>query len=211
MNPYRLVLLIVAGCCLIANQSLRAQAAAPFTPDKQYSADEIVVTKEGMQITSKVYMDNGKIRSEMNANGMSVIAILLSDQKKMYSVMPAQKMVMEMALDPQRAKQYQNATGDGATFDTVGPDTVDGAACTKYKMTSKDNKVFYWWINAATKAPVKMTADDGSFTLTWKNYKAGPQDPSLFVPPADYQVMQMPTGLSVPGGAPGGGAPPSGQ
>jgi hypothetical protein len=146
----------------------------------------------------------------MNANGMSVIAILLSDQKKMYSVMPAQKMVMEMALDPQRAKQYQNATGDGATFDTVGPDTVDGAACTKYKMTSKDGKVFYWWINAATKAPVKMAADDGSFTLAWKNYKAGPQDPALFVPPADYQVIQMPTGMSAPGGAPGGGAPGGG-
>jgi hypothetical protein len=35
-------------------------------------------------------------------------------------------------------------------------------------------------------------------TMLWKNYKAGPQDPALFEPPADYKVMTMP---AMPGGA----------
>jgi hypothetical protein len=131
---------------------------------------------------------------------MQVVSIIRPDQNKIYSVMPAQKMVMTMSIDPEKMKQKMPTTmaGDGK-FDLVGPDTVDGVACLKYKMTAaKDNKVFYWWISIDAKIPVKMAADDGSITLVWKNYKAGPQDPSLFEVPAGYQVMEMP---SMPGGA----------
>jgi hypothetical protein len=70
-------------------------------------------------------------------------------------------------------------------------------------MTAKDNKVFFWWVGLATKAPVRLAADDGSFTLDWKNYKAGPQDPALFEPPKDYQTVEAP---NIPG-LPGGGIP----
>jgi hypothetical protein len=89
-------------------------------------------------------------------------------------------------------KQLPSTTFNDSKFETVGPDTIDGVACTKYKMTTKDNKVLFWWVNMATKAPVKVTSDDGSFTILWKNYKAGPQDAALFEPPTDYQVMAMP-------------------
>ena len=71
--------------------------------------------------------------------------------------------------------------------------------------TDNSTKVFFWWINPATHTPVKMAADDGSVTMTWKNYKAGPQDPSLFQPPTGYQVMQMPAGMNMPGGGGAGG------
>ena len=104
-------------------------------------------------------MDNGKVRNEMNTHGMDVVLIIRPDEKKMYSVMLAQKMVMEMPLDPEKMKaKLPPTSGDDGKFELVGPDTVDGAACTKYKVTSsKDNKVFFWWVNDATKAPVKMT------------------------------------------------------
>ncbi len=200
MNPSRLFLLVVAGCCLFSPRLLLAQAP-PFTPDKQYSADEVITTKDGTSVTVKAYMDNGKMRNEMNTHGMNVVSIIRPDEKKMYSVMPAQKMVMEMPLDPEKMKAKMPSTsGDDGKFELVGPDMVDGAACTKYKMTSKDNKVFFWWVKDATKAPVKMTSDDGSFTIVWKNYKAGPQDAALFEPPAGYQVMNMPSGMGMPGG-----------
>jgi hypothetical protein len=76
---------------------------------------------------------------------------------------------------------------------------AEGAACMKYKVTSNaSNKVSFMWVDAATKAPVKMVAEDGSFTMLWKNYKAGPQDPALFEVPAGYKVMSM---QSTPGGA----------
>ena len=193
MNLSRLVVLIVAGLGLFQLSSAGADSPAPFTPDKQFSADQVITTKEGMTITSKIYTDNGKIRTEMNQSGMQMISIVRTDQKKMYSIMPAQKMVMTMDLDPEKLKAMPTSTASDAKFETVGPDTVDGVACTKYKMTSpSDKKVFFWWVDSATKAPVKMAAEDGSFTLAWKNYKVGPQDAALFEPPAGYQVVAMP-------------------
>lgn len=204
MNPLRLVLVIVAGCCLLRPAPLPAQEAAPpFTMDKQYSADMLFTTDKGQNFTQKVYNDDGKIRTEMSMQGMQMVTIVRPDLQKVYQVMVDQKMVMEMPFDPNKfKKQMAAANGPQGTFAVVGPETVEGVACTKYKVTSsKDKNVFFFWIDAGTKAPVKMAAEDNSVTIHWKNYKAGPQDASLFEVPAGYQVMQMP---SMPGGAPGG-------
>ncbi len=48
-----------------------------------------------------------------------------------------------------------------------------------------------------------MAAEDGKFTIVWKNFQSGPQDPALFEPPADYQKIAMPPIPGMPGGAPG--------
>jgi hypothetical protein len=37
-----------------------------------------------------------------------------------------------------------------------------------------------------------MATADGSLTVKWTNFTAGPQDASLFEVPAGYQVMSMP-------------------
>ena len=205
MNPSRLAFLIVAGCTLLYPTPVNAQAAgSPFVPDKQFSADQVMTLKQGTTMTSKVYTDNGKVRTEISTQGMQVVSILRADEKKMYSIMPSQRMVIVMPLDADKISAVTAVTsGENAKVETVGPDAVDGVPCTKYKMTTKDNRVLFWWVNSATKTPVQMAADDGSFTLAWKNYKVGPQDASLFEPPKDYQMMQMP-------GAPGG-ATPGGQ
>jgi hypothetical protein len=209
MNPSRLVVLIVAGFGLLLPPLVDAQApsappipspsAPPFTPDKEFSADQVATSKIGISMTGKIYMSDGKARAETEMQGMQVISIMRPDQKKMFMVMPAQKMVMVMNLDDKMMTQINAASGDDGKFDAMGPDTVDGVAATKYKMTTKDGKIFYWWVAVATKTPVKMTADDGSFTLNWKNYKAGPQDAALFEPPKDYQTMEMPGGGGMPG------------
>jgi hypothetical protein len=201
MNPTRPILLAALACCLALSPAVRAQAPAPWAPARQYSADQVITLKDGRTITSKSSMDNGKLRTEISTNGMNMVSIIRPDLKKLYTIMPGQKMVMEMTLNPDKLQQYKAATGEDAKFELVGPEVLDATPVLKYKMTSgKDAKVFFWWIDATTKVPLKMTAEDGSFTLVWKNYKAGPQDASLFEPPADYQVIQMP-------GAPSGGGP----
>ena len=54
-------------------------------------------------------------------------------------------------------------------------------------------------VTGSAEAPVKMMADDKSYTMYWKNYKAGPQDASLFEVPKDFKVMGIP-GSSGPAG-----------
>jgi hypothetical protein len=204
MNPSRVFLLIVAGCCFFSSRPLLGQAAGvPFDVSKQYSAQMVITTQDGRVMNSKVYNDNGKVRSEVSMPGMTMVSIIRPDLKKMYTVVESQKMVMETSYDPS-VHPIPGATPDNdAKYELVGPETVDGVACTKYKVTTKDGKVVFFWIDPSKKALVKTMPEDGSVTIVWKNFVAGPQDASLFEPPAGYKTMQMPSGV----GMPGGGAP----
>jgi hypothetical protein len=204
MHLIRFALLALAGCALLLHP-LRAQAPAPWTPDKQFSADQVITAANNPPANNKIYVDNGKIRMDSTVNGTGVVAIILTAEKKMYALVADQKIVMSRPMTDAQVQQAAAGMGSGdATFVLIGPDTLDGTACLEYKMTtSSDRNPTYWWINAATKAPVKVTADGGATTVLWKNYKAGPQDPALFQVPADYHVMQM-TPVPATGGAPGG-------
>jgi hypothetical protein len=205
MNPSRLVFAIVAGCCLLRPESLPADdVAPPFAMEKHYSADLAITTKDGMAIQSKTYVDGDKMRSDMTMNGMAMAIIVRKDTQKIYQVMEAQKMVMESDYNPDKLQGHTAASfGPEGKFDLIGPDTVDGVACTKYTVTSdKTKQVFYFWLDMARKVPVQMSATDGSLTVKWKNFTAGPQDASLFEAPAGYQVMTMP---EMPGGESSGG------
>jgi len=207
MNSIRLVLAIVAGCGLLRPAPLPADVPAPtFQMEKHYSADLEVVLKQGMVIESKTYIDGDKMRSNAHMNGMDMAIIVRKDTKKIYQVMEAQKMVLESEYNPDRFPGASAASfGPEGTFDLIGPATVDGVACMKYKVTSdKTKQVFYFWLDAALKVPVEMAATDGSLVVKWKNFTAGPQDPALFEPPSGYQVIDapaMPNGM--PGSAPG--------
>jgi outer membrane lipoprotein-sorting protein len=205
MNRFHPGLILTLGCCFLFSKSLTADnTLPPFAMNKQFSAEQ-VVTSGSTTMTNKIFSDNGKIRTEMNTNGMQMVSIVRPDLQKVYSVMVAQKMVMEMPYDPNKFGQQMTGAGTDGKFESVGPDTVDGVACTKYKITSKDNKVSFMWVDAANKTPVKLAAEDNSYSVLWKNYKVGPQDASLFEPPSDYQVMKMPgaPAAATPGGAPG--------
>jgi outer membrane lipoprotein-sorting protein len=197
MNPFRLVLVIVAGCCLLRPASLPADdVAPPFEMEKHYSADLVITTKEGMAIQSKTYVDGDKMRSDVTMNGVAMAIIVRKDKRKIYQVMEDQKMVMEMPYDPDKFQGRTAASfGPEGTFVLVGPDTVDGVACTKYKVTSdKTKQVFFFWLDVDRKVPVQMATADGSLTVKWTNFTAGPQDASLFEVPEGYQVMTMPGG-----------------
>ena len=226
MTSLRLAFAIVAGCCLLRPASLLADDTAPaapapatatpssevppFTMDKHYSADMTVTLKGGTIIGSKSFIDGDKMRSDVKMNGMAMSIIMRKDTKKMYQVLTEQKMVMESDFDPSKSigQKSEAAYGPEGKFELIGPETVDGIACTKYKVTSDKTKqqVFFFWLDAAKKVPVEMAAIDGSMNVKWSNYTSGPQDPALFEPPTGYTVMPMPAGMGggMPGG-PGGG------
>ena len=210
MSHLRLLVAVVAGCWLLHGENLQADAGIPpFAMSQQYSADLTIATKGGLTVQSKTFVDGDKLRSTISMEGMEMATIVRKDEKKIYQLMPSQKMVMVLDFDP--AKLMGSRTAGFAPegkFELIGPDTIGGVACVKYKVTSDKNKeIFYMWFDPASKTPVQMAAGDGSFKVTWKNYQAGPQDASLFEVPADYQVvpMQMPDVPGMTGGASGGG------
>jgi len=205
MIPSRLFLLVVAGYCVLRPAPLPAEdVAPPVTMEKHYSADLAILMKNGMAIQSKTFVDGDKMRSDVTMNGMEMALIVRKDTRKIYQVLVAQKMVMEMPYNPDKFPGGTGASfGPEGKFEPVGPDTVDGLACTKYKVVSdKTKQVFYFWLDAARKIPVQMSAANGFLTVKWKNFAAGPQDASLFEVPAGYQVTTM---QGMPGMPDGGG------
>jgi hypothetical protein len=207
MIMMRLFLLAMAGGAFSAGTLLRAQAPAPAPApvifDKSFRAEQQVTMRDGTSMATKVFFDNGKIRVEMAPHGMNVTALVLPDAGKVYSILDAQKMVMVMPYDAAKYKMFLVGTPsfDGK-IEQVGTETINGIFCNKYKVTAA-NKIYDFWIDAAKKQPVKIAAEDGAFTATWKNYQAGPQDPALFVVPADYQMVVMPSLPAMPSSAPG--------
>jgi outer membrane lipoprotein-sorting protein len=195
MNRSPFVFVAVAAWCLLQPSPLAAQdGAPPFVMDKQYSADLTISTKNGTTIQTRSYVDGDKMRNDTTVNGMDMSMIVRKDQQKIYQVMISQKMIMEMPYDPDKIPgNSATSFGPQGKFELVGPETMAGIPCNKYKVTSeKEKQVYFMWLDMVHKAPVGMAAADGAFSVTWKNYKVGPQDASLFEPPAGYQVMNMP-------------------
>jgi len=123
---------------------------------------------------------------------MKIVMLVLPDEQKAYSMMPDMKIAMTIPYDsPQLKQRMASATATSTSFDVVGSDVINGVTCTKYKGTTSDNKTLFLWADASSHIPVKMTDADDSFTILWKNYQAGAQDPSLFQLPPDYRVTGM--------------------
>jgi hypothetical protein len=208
----RFSLLLMLGVGLLGPSLLPAQAVRPpFSMNKQYSAEVSVVMKDGMTINTKVFADGDKMRSETQVNDMKMATIIRKDKSKIYNIMIAQKMIVEMDLDETKYKGMNAAAfGPDGKFELIGPDVVNGVTYTKYKVTSdKTHQIFFFWLDTVNQAPVKMEAQDRSFTVSWHKYVAGPQDPNLFELPSGYQVMsmQMPDASGPPPDAAPGGDP----
>ena len=186
MNRFRLVFIIVAAGCLLRPAPLPAQEAAPpFAMDKPCSADLTITMKQGMTIHTKAYLDGDKMRSDMKMNGMDMTSIIRKDERKIYQVMVSQKMVLVMDYDPDKLKGYSvvdSAFGPEGKFELVGPDTVDGVACTKYKVTSdKSKQIFYFWLDVAASVPSSEQA----------HYAANRQMVGVHLTTDDIEALQV--------------------
>jgi hypothetical protein len=204
MKKHFLIWSLLLGCGVLSPSRLFAQDLdSPFDPHLQYSADIVFATDQGMNM-QELYCDNGKVRLEMTEEGRSMATIIRPDEQKFYHMLIAQKVVLDLPYKPDEFRnQIFAVAGAHGQYQLVGAEETEGVNCMKYKGTAgPDKRAYFIWIDAATKAPVKLAAQDGSFTMVWKNFKAGPQDPSLFTPPADYKVITPPTDQ---GGPPGGG------
>ena len=194
MNPSRLILLLAVGCLFHTLPASAQQVSPPFTMDKQYSADLMIMMKDGTTMRGKTYIDGDKIRSEMTTSGMETVNIIRQDEKKMYMLIVASKMAVEMPYNPDKIDKQPGANfGPEGKFERLGPERFEGIDCMKYKVTSEKNgQIFFFWLDEAKKVPVRMEAEDKSVIVKWTKYKVGPQDGSLFLVPTGYQVTQMP-------------------
>ena len=166
---------------------------------KQYSAELIIMMKDGKTIRGTTNVDGDKMRSDMIQDGAETVSIIRVDQAKIYVLLSADKTAMALPFDADKFQGQMTSFGPQGKFELIGPEATDGVDCIKYKVTSdKNGQVVDFWLDPVLKVPMRMEAEDHSFILKWRKYQVGPQDAALFEVPADYKVTEMP---ALPAGA----------
>ncbi len=162
----------------------------------EFSGDMVNTSKAGV-VNQKFFISGDKTRME-SAQG---IAIARLDKKVMWMLMPAQKMYMEMPLDPYRVPATSEKYPGEIERTLIGKETIDGRMTEKYRIvyTAAGIKTtIYQWIAPDLILPVKTAAEDGSWMMEYKNIKTGSQPDSLFELPAGYSKMEMPSMKDMP-------------
>ena len=192
--------------CLIILTTIISLSINAWTAEKmkettvEYSADRIMETRQG-SISGKVYHAlGGKERQEMTVQGTTQIMITRLDKKVAWSLMPAERMYMEMSLEASTQQTGTNVNDCDMNLNSLGEETANGVKATNYKvsMSCPDSSKFdgNMWITKEG-IMVKMDAVGGQGStkervkIDLKNLKITKQDPSLFEVPAGYQKFSM--------------------
>jgi outer membrane lipoprotein-sorting protein len=196
------ILLAVSAILLGGSVAWAAEGARPQESQAQYSADSYTENEE-VTLTEKVYAAPGKIRKEQDMGGSTQVSIIRMDKGVMWTLMPDEKMYMEMSL--QKA-QAQNPGVDTSGYQMekteVGREVVNGHEAIKYKiiMTDPDGKKlggFQWVVSPGIQIKLDAISKDGEtkerVKMELTNLKIERQDPALFEIPKGYTTMTMPS------------------
>lgn len=203
--------LVALGILLAAGNAARAQEIAIFgQPTSPYQAERTFTT-EGTTLTQRVYSSPGKTRTEMSVDGMQIIQIWRTDRNLIWSLMPRERMAIELApgsdqvtspLDP-----YSNESDLRFEKRLMGPDTVNGISANRYFIsgTASDGSKTegdVWTTPQNITVRMRLTGRapgeaDRNFNYDLADLVLRDQHESLFEVPSDYQVMTM--GMGYPG------------
>lgn len=181
--------------------------ASPFAgAPSQYSVDVVTTPKSGTPFLIRMYADGAKRRTEQQTNNGELVVILRGDVNMMYTVLVAQRLYRVSRFDPKSIKSFdvfELAKESGVTGERVGTETVNGEVCDKYHFSSDAGKEQgstksgeshlptsgFIWVSHSTHLPVK--SETATATTVWQNLDLGPQEPSLFIPPSDYKLIDQ--------------------
>lgn len=173
---------------------------------RPFSATMVVTAKD--RVTQmRYYAMGGALRMEGTEQGKQSIVIMRSDCGLMWSVVPDQQMYLEINFAALTkgfgglagGQNIANATRmPDAKIDrqSLGSEQVGQYMCDKYRITVTTDKGSYvgtmWAARQLNGFPVKWLDNQTGTTMEFRDVDLGPQNPSLFVPPAGYRKMTMP-------------------
>ncbi|MBI3797908.1 MAG: DUF4412 domain-containing protein [Deltaproteobacteria bacterium] len=154
-----------------------------------YSADLVTVARE-QRSTSKVYVSEGRLRTEATMGKVQIVTIARLDEKIVYVLLPVQKLFVEKPLS-EKDGILAYVSDPNAKRELVGTETLNGQTCDKYKMMVRE-KMFYVWITKDSHTPLMMFSPESETRIEWSNVQVGPQPADLFKPPGDFQKFTTP-------------------
>jgi hypothetical protein len=192
-----------ASAFLSLGVGLEAKAQASDNPfagaPTQYRVDVITTQRNGAILKMRLYVDGNKRRTEQQTNNGQLALILRGDINLMYTVIVARKAYRVGPLDQDLLKSlgnYELPKEMLQSYRKVGTEKVKGQVCDEYQFSIATGKKEssaetddaisgHIWISQSTHLPV--ASETKTADTEWQNLDIGPQDASLFAPPADFQ------------------------
>ena len=163
----------------------------------EFSADLIIDNPQG-KFAGKVYIKGDKIRQEILKEDMKQVVILRLDKGVTWTLMPENKMYMEISAIGKEATdpEIEEKIKDMAEKKSLGKEKVNGYVCEKYQYIYHDKSlgVLTQWLSKRLNYPIKTEykAEAYHMVTEYKNIKEERIPDSLFEIPSGYQKMQLP-------------------
>lgn len=177
--------------------ALPVLGAGMTEPKVDFSAD-VTIESAGQKVAGKLYVGGGKQRMEMSRQGHTMAFVSSRADKRFFTLMVEQKMAMEYpaGMDDRAAGAPRSPLDEKVDLVADGTETVDGRACTRYRVVRKDKPKAETkaWVTTKENIPIKIEGvDEAGRSLRWalSNLAIGPQAASLFEIPADFRRMSM--------------------
>lgn len=114
--------------------------ASPSHSAEEFSAD-VITTSEGMRMSGKIYWKSDRFRMDLREPQQS-ITITRMDKKLVWSIMPEQKMYMELPFDPRSVTESAPKEKFKGEIERklIGSETFDGHPTKKYLITTRKGR-----------------------------------------------------------------------
>ena len=165
-----------------------------------FSADLVQIDKKNKETVGKIFVKQDKIRQEIaDEKGQVLTTIIRLDKSAIWTLLPEQKMYMEITFDKAKAQQYAAEKSADLIDQTIdmGKETVNGYVCTKTKYVYKDKRIgiMIQWMSDRLQFGIKTEMQNNSGVMQsineYRNIKEGPQADSLFELPQGYTKFSL--------------------
>lgn len=191
----RLLLAAIAGLGL-AGQAL---AAGPLDLKVEYSADALVGTGDKAR-PGKLWRTPQAVRLETVESGRPQTVIVRLEEGLAWLLLPEVRLAIETDLSGLALTQALFGRSEGFKFTSLGPDTIEGARTTRWRVETADPKAgwfrgFVW--SRADGVVMKIEGEGehrsrrGYVHLLFRNVKVAAQDAALFAPPAEFRRLPV--------------------
>jgi outer membrane lipoprotein-sorting protein len=159
-----------------------------------------MVLKDGDKtMPGKIYVKGDKMRQEFSdARGQSV-TIVRKDKKKIWVVMPQDKIYVEMPFKRELPGQFLELPADCLNKRPVCTENVNGYPTQRIQVTvaggSMGSMIQSFWMCEKLGMPLKMECREKRFSVEYKDIKEVQVEDKLFEPPPGFQKITTPLGL----------------
>lgn len=196
--------------CMLALLMISSSAIADSSISDRFSGIQRIVAPDGSVVSeSRVFVDGGRLRLEISQRERSgaPVQILLVERATGEVHLVSNERRDAMRLDPSRPIHYmspdfimvvplfeEKMEGQRIIRTRIREEQVSNQTCDVLEVTLAPGMGALVFVNQKTRLPVRVDLGPrpGGPRAEWSDVAAGPQQPELFIVPADYKIRTPP-------------------